>query len=345
MIPAQAFVRQLNQQQARVYPIVLVHGEEPFYALQALQGYRAFLQQQGYSERERFEVDPRFRWQDLQLETQAGSLFAQQRIIELEMPKGNPGKDGAAFIQNWVQQPIFDLPEICLLIRCDKLEIRQIKSKWVQAIESGGLVIQSNPMEARALPQWCQQQAQLKGLGLTSEAAHALAERVEGNLLAADQELMKLALYFPVGTQLDEAAIIENVVDQAHYQLFALSSAVLLGRVDYSLQILLRLQQEAFEAPIILWLLAKDIRQLLTLAQKQQQMPLNQAFAQLKVWKSKQTEYRAALTRHEPQAWQGFLQAALAIDLAIKGIQKKDPWLGLQQLVFQLASGPGQNLR
>ncbi len=334
---APAFLRQLQSPQFEIKPIVLIYGEEPLYIRRSLDALREFLKHQDYLQRERFEVDNSFSWDDLRMETQAGSLFADRRILELDMPKGAPGKDGGKFIQDWVNQSHDLPPEICIVINCEKLDSRQTKSKWVQAIEAHGWVVQSKPIEGNQLVNWCQTRAQELGLNLDQEASALLAERVEGNMLAADQELEKLSLLFPQGAQLGAGQIIDNVADQAHYQLFALSSAMLHGRSQYAMQILNRLHQEGLEAPIILWLLSKELRQLISISQKTQSMSLGQAYAQLKIWKSKQAELSSALKRHDLNYWQELLSLALEVDLSIKGINKSDVWLGLNQLVFKIA--------
>lgn len=338
MIPAQAFMNQLSSGQLQVPPILVIYGEEPLFIRQGLDSFRQFAQQQGYLQRERFEVDANFDWQALEMETQAGSLFADQRMLELNMPKGTPGKAGTDFIQRWVNLAHTQPPEICLLILCEKLEAKQTKAKWFQAIESTGLAVQSKPIEVNALPSWCQQRAQFAGFSLDQEAAALLAERVEGNLLAADQEMEKLSLLFPQGAHLTGQDIVENVADQAHYQLFALSSAALKGETTYALQILNRLRQEGLEAPIILWLLAREIRTLVQLNEKQATMPLGQVFKSLRIWSSRQGEYHAALRRHSSQTWLKLLGLCAQIDFEIKGIQKGDEWLSLNQLVVKISN-------
>jgi len=338
MIPANAFLKQLQSDRFQIPCALLVYGEEPLYNQKSLTQFYQKTKALGYLQKDRYEVDGNFNWQDLQMDTQAGSLFADLRIIELDMPKGNPGREGTAFIQKWVaEQP--PMPEILLVIRCEKLDSRQTKSKWVQTIESTGLVVQSRPIDSKQMPQWCQQAAQSVGLSLNHEAAQLLAERLEGNLLAADQELEKLALFFPQGQTLTAQDIIENVVDQAHYQLFALSTAMLEGKTNYALQVLKRLQQSEFEAPIVLWLLIKELRTLLLLIEKQNVMPLKQALQQVRIWKSKEAEYSAAVHRHDLNSCQGCLQDALAVDLAIKGMRKEDPWQRLSELVFSISQG------
>ncbi len=336
MIMAPAYLKQLAQS-ATIQPITLVFGEEPLYIRRLVDAWRASLKAQGYLQRDRYEVDATFKWDDLKMETQAGTLFADQRLIELNMPKGTPGKEGTAFIQYWcaLQQAL--PPEICILICCEKLDGRQLKTKWVQAIESAGVVVQSKPIEGVALQKWCQQRAQEVGLTLDSEAAALLAERVEGNLLAADQEIEKLGLLFAQGSAIQPKEIVENVADQAHYQLFALSSAMLLGRTQYALQILQRLHQEGLEAPIVLWLLSKELRLLIAIDQRRSQQPLPQVFKQLGIWSSKQGEFQSAMARHQGDYWQQLLPKALEVDLMVKGVRPGDEWQALSELVFKIA--------
>ncbi|WP_044406233.1 DNA polymerase III subunit delta [Thiomicrospira microaerophila] len=337
MILAPALLKQLAQAQMVLPSVMLVYGEEPLYIRRVTDSLRQALVQQGFDQRDRFDIDAQFDWQGLLMETQSGSLFAQKRIIELSMPTGNPGKEGGAFIQAWCNQPAQPEMDLVLIIYCERLDARQTKSKWVQSIESAGLVVQSKPIEPRELPKWCQHQAQNLSLQLDYDAACLLAERVEGNLLAADQELEKLALIKPAGSQVNLQDIEQKVVDQAHYQLFALSSLLLLGKVKDGLHVLQRLKQEGTEAPIVLWLLTKELRLLSELVQKQQQMPLPQVMKNLRIWSSKQQEYTQALRRQNARHWQDCLLQAYQIDRQIKGLQTGDPWLGLADLLVNMA--------
>ena len=337
MILAPAFLKQLAMGKLALPQVMLVYGEEPLYIRRVTDNLRQHLRQLGYDQRDSYDVDAQFDWGGLQMETQTGSLFAEKRIIELNMPTGNPGKDGSGFIQAWCQQPAQAEPDILLMIYCERLDSRQTKSKWVNNIEAAGLVVQSKPIDAPAMPQWCQHQAQNLNLQLESEAAVLLAERVEGNLLAADQELEKLALLKPAGSLVTLADIEQMVVDQAHYQLFALSSLMLLGKTRQALHVLQRLKQEGSETPIVLWLLTKELRQLIELAQKQQTMPLAQAMKAMRIWSTKQQEITQALRRHNQDYWSQLLMQAYQIDRQIKGTRPGDPWLGLSDLVMKIA--------
>lgn len=335
MILAPAFLKQLAQGSVTIPQVLLVYGEEPLYIRRVSDALRQTLREQGFEQRDQYDVDAQYDWGELQMETQTGSLFAERRIIELQLPTGNPGTAGTAFIQAWCNQAVQSQPDIVLVIYCERLDSRQLKSKWVNAIEAAGLVVQAKPLELRELPAWCQQQAQRLGLQLDSDAAALLAERIEGNLLAADQELQKLALLKTGQVTLQD--IEQMVVDQAHYQLFALSSIMLLGKAAEALHILQRLRQEGSEAAVVLWLLTKELRQLIELAQKQQQMPLAQAMKAMRIWSSKQTEVSQALRRHDRQYWENCLLSAYAIDRQIKGGRPGDPWLGLSDLVMKIA--------
>lgn len=347
MILASAFLRQLQAPQFAVQPIFLLYGEEPLFLRDATSGLKQRLQAVGYQAGDTFEVDSNFDWQSLKMETQSASLFSDTRFIVLNMPKGSPGKEGAEFFQFWAKQSQPN-PEVCLVVLCEKLDARQTKAKWMQAIESCGVVVQAKSVPTQEVPNWIHQRAQLNGLQLTPEAANLLAERTEGNLLAADQELIKLSLLLsdanqPAGqiAQVDAQQITERVVDQAHYQLFALSSSILTGRLENSLHRLQRLQQEGIEPPIILWLLTKELRVLLELQTLTGRMNFAQACKQLRIWSSQQAEYGQALKRASLSVLQQGLQQALQIDRKIKGIQPTtsdaEIWLGLSDLVIKMA--------
>jgi len=340
MIPATAFIKQLQTNANFVIsPLTIIYGEEPLYVQLALDEFRLRLKQNDYLQRDRFDVEADFNWQALKMETSAGSLFADKRILELHVPNANFGREGGAFIQEWLKIQHDASPEIVMVVICEKIDFQKTKSKWFQAIEAKGLAVQSKQIEGQELVRWCQEKAAKLGLTLNLEVASLLAERVEGNLLAANQELEKLSLLFQ-GEVLTVEQIQNSVADQAHYQLFALSSAMLKGEIKYALQILNRLKQAGLEQAVILWLLSKELRELINISQKQTTQSLDQVFKQLRIWASRQGEYRSALKRHSLAKLQSLLSRALEIDLMIKGIQpgygKEDAWVGITDLVYKI---------
>ncbi len=341
MISAPAFIKQLQTNPSfTVKPIILLYGGEPLYIQLSLDQLRANLKQQSYLQRDKIDVDGNYKWQNLKSEVSAGSLFADKRIIEIHAPTAKFGREGGAFMQEWLQMSHDTPPEICIIIICEKIDFRQTKTKWFQAIQTKGLIVQSKPIEGQSLIQWCNNKARELSLVLEPDAAALLAQRVEGNLLAANQELEKLSLLFK-GQTLNAQHIASNVADQAHYQLFALSSAMLNGKTTYALQILNRLRQSGIEQTIILWLLAKELRELINISQQQQTQTLPQIFKQLRIWNTKQIEYTVALRRHNLNYLQDLLAIALEADLNLKGIRqgfdKNNAWVDITDLVFKIA--------
>ena len=342
MMGAPALLKQIQKGALKPVPILCIFGEEPLYLRRLQDAWRHWMRSLGYDQRERFEMDGQAAsWQALRASVQAGGLFSTLRLIEVDLPQGNPGKEGGQWIQQWCQAPLVDpqtgYPEIAVLLRCDRLDWRQQKSKWFQAIAHHGITAQSRPIEGATLIRWCRDRAQAAGLVFDESAATALAERVEGNLLAADQEIEKLALYFDQGAQISVSDVTQTIADQAHYQLFALSQTMLMGQAKQALHILTRLKQAGIEAPVVLWLLAKEARTLDAVVTLQSQMPLNQAFKKLNVWSTRQNELKSALGRHPPTFWRGLMQQTLLIDQAIKGQSPQSPWLLLSQWVAQVA--------
>lgn len=319
MIPAEAYLRNPPP----LPPIVLVHGDEPWHQQQVRDALWRQAQERGLSERISIEAGADSDWDAIAQQTQAGSLFSAGQHFQLDLPKGSPGKDGAAFFRQWAQQPPADA---VLAIFSGRLDGRQLKSAWVQAIEQAGLVIQAREVPPVQLPNWCIQQAQRHGLTLTPDAAALLAERVEGNLLAAAQALEILALRYGEGAAIDVPQVRDNVVDEAHYQLFALGDALLYGEVGQALHTLQRLRQTGTDATLIVWLLAREVRLYYQLA-------LGRSAQALKIWRNQQARYQAAAQRLGPEKWAAALAQLADIDQMNKGIRSGDPWIALDGIV------------
>ena len=319
MITAEAYLRQPPP----LPPIVLVHGDEPWHQQQVRDALWRQAQAAGLNERVVLEAGADSDWDAIAQQTQAGSLFSAGQYFQLELPKGTPGKAGADFVRRWAQQPP---AQAALAIFSGRLEARLLKSAWVQAIEQAGLVIQARAVPPMQLPKWCQQQAHAYGLTLTAEAAALLAERVEGNLLAAAQALEVLQLRYGEGARIDVPEIRENVVDEAHYQLFALGDALLFGEVAQALHTLQRLRQTGTDATLIVWLLAREVRLYYQLA-------VGRSPQALKIWRNQQSRYLAAAQRLPAGAWARVLAQLAAIDQMNKGLRAGDPWIALDSIV------------
>ncbi len=312
-------------------PMLLLHGEEPFYRLKVTDAVRALARQQGY-ERMQFQVDAQTDWAALLEQTRAGSLFSSGYLIELEMPKGTPGREGSAFFRDWAASPP---KETVLFLMTDRLEQRQLKSAWVQAFEQGGCAVLARAPQPQQLPQWCQQQAEQKGLRLDFEAAALLAERTEGNLLAADQALEILLLRYGK-CDITVSHVLENVVDQAHYELFALSERILQGEAAEALHVFDRLLQEGVAVQLIIWILARDIRlfyQLSAFSEK-----ASAFFKSARIWQSRQKAYQYAAQRRGAEQWAYQLSALSRADQQSKGMAAGSAEMTLREVILA-ASG------
>ncbi|MCY1353960.1 DNA polymerase III subunit delta [compost metagenome] len=258
------------------------------------------------------------------------------------MPSGKPGDKGAAALLEYLARPPEDT---VLLLSLPKLDGSTQKTKWAKALIDGPAVqfIQVWPIEAHNLPQWIRQRLSQVGLAANQEAVDLIAARVEGNLLAAAQEIEKLKL-LAEGGQVDAATVQAAVADSARFDVFGLIDAALNGEPAHTLRTLEGLRGEGVEPPVILWALARELRLLASLAQQYSQgVPLEKAFASARppVWDKRRPLVSRALQRHPASRWNQMLLDAQRIDAQIKGQAAGDPWSGLARLALLLA---GQRL-
>jgi len=324
--------------QGSLAPVYVVSGDEHLLCQEACDAIRAACRQQAFSERQVLSVESGFDWGQL-LEAGANlSLFAEKRLLELRIPNGKPGDKGAAALLHYLARPAEDT---VLLISLPKLDGSTQKTKWAKALIDGKDVqfLQVWPVDAAQLPQWIRQRLSQAGLAADQEAVELIAARVEGNLLAADQEIEKLKLLAEDG-RVTADTVQAAVADSARYDVFGLIDAALQGHPEHSLRMLEGLRGEGIEAPVILWALARELRLLANIAQQYAQgVPLERAFSQARppVWDKRRPLVSKALQRHDVAGWQRLLMAAQLIDEQIKGQAEGDPWIGLSNLCLQLS--------
>lgn len=323
-----------NHLETNLAPVYLISGDEPFQVDEACQMVRRQCEQQGYSERELFHVDKGFDWQQLQAAAGALSLFAQQRVIEVRLPTGKPGTEGARSLVEYTEQ----LPQdTILLIVSAKLDASQTRSKWFKALEQAGVVVQIWPIEKPQLPRWIRQRMQIRGMQPTDGALTMLVDRIEGNLLAADQELEKLRLLFGEGN-IDEHQVAAAVSDSARFDVFTLVDAALAGDAQRTCRVLYGLMGEGIEAVVVLWALAREIRTIHAMsAAMQDGQSVDYVMGQYRVWEKRKPQVRAALQRYPAKRWQGLLWQAGEIDKIIKGLSSGKAWDELLQLTMKMA--------
>ncbi len=311
----------------------LVSGDDPLLVSEACDAIRGRAREQGFTGREIHFVERGFDWGELRASAQSLSLFADRRIIEVRMPSGSPG-EGADTLIDMATHPSDD---ILLLIVTEKLDARALSTRWATAVEQQGVVVQIWPIDLARLPAWIEERLGRHGLQADVAVASLIAERVEGNLLAAHQEVEKLALLNPPG-RLTAEAVLEAVVDSARYDTLQLGEVAMRGQTARALRILRGLRQEGVELTLVLWGVNKDLQ---WLARVEFLMRGGQsadaAMAAEHVWRPRQAAMRQALTRLKTNAIRGLLTDASRVDRAIKGALKRDPWTEMEALIARLA--------
>ncbi len=318
-------------------PIYFIYGDELLLVQEAADAVRAAARAQDYSEREVFTVESGFDWNQLTEASNSLSLFAERRILELRMPTGKPGDAGGKALRAYAGRPAEDT---LLLIISGKLDAQQRKSKWVTELEGAGVGIPVWPVDARELPQWIR--ARMQGLGLqpTPEAVQLLAERVEGNLLACAQEIDKLKLLQGAGS-VDIDAVTAAVAESARFDVFGLVDSALGGDVERCLRMLTGLRGEGVEPVLVVWALAREIRNLVAMAwEAARGESVGAVMGRHRVWKSRQAVMGRALTRHKLADWYGLLSHCSRLDRMVKGQLPGNPWDELVQLCLHLAGRP-----
>lgn len=333
---------QLNKQLAPVY---IISGDEPLQVAQCCDQVRRCARKAGFEERHVYHVDNGFDWGDFLSTANSLSLFAQKQILELRIPNGKPGDTGSKALLEYISHPS---PDNLLLMVTDRLDNTLQKSKWFKALEQAGIFAPIWPVEAGQLPGWLSQQLRVDGYRATPEALSLIAERVEGNLLAAAQELEKLKLLAKEKT-IDEATVREAVSDHARYDVFQLLDTALAGNIQQCVRILGILKGEGIEPPIILWALAREIRLLSHLSRQlsrglSQDLAIEQSAKALGfapfMLKRRKALLDKAIRRSSEENLRRMLLSAGKIDRCIKGLDKGNAWDGLLALTLELAGLP-----
>ncbi len=304
-------------------PIYLVSGDEPLQRNEACDAIRAAARDAGFSQREIFEVGTSFDWNQLLAEANALSLFAEQKIIDLRIPNGKLGRDGGAALTEYCSNPPQDT---LLLITLPKLDRTQQNSKWFKAVEQNASIIQIWPVEPKQLPGWIAHRLKLAGFNATPDAAQLLSDRVEGNLLAAHQEIEKLSLLREAGP-LSAEDLLEVIADSARYDVFELVDSALRGELHRCLKILAGLKGEGIAPPVVLWALHREVAQLASLSTDVAKgLSMDHALTRAKVWDKRKPMVSNALKRLKPPQWLSLMAECSKIDASAKGANEHDAW-------------------
>ena len=321
--------RLAGQLKGGLAPVYLVAGDEPLQREEAADQIRAAARAQGYTDREVFVVERGFDWQSLLLAGASLSLFASKRILEVRLPTGKPGTKGAEALVGYAADPAADT---LLLVICDE---RPDNATWVGALEKAGVYLQVWPVEPREIPAWVGQRLKSRGLQATPDAVALIAGRVEGNLLAAAQEVDKLALLHSAGP-LDAEAVAEAVSDSARFDAFKLVDAALAGDVPRSVRVLEGLQAEGEEPVMVLGALLRQLKELASLSIEIEAGAAPQR-ALAGIWERRRPLVQGALRRRKARGWQRLLRRAQSADLVMKGRAPGRAWDELLQLTVAMA--------
>jgi DNA polymerase-3 subunit delta len=315
-------------------PVYFISGEDPLRVLEAADAVRTRAREQGYGEREVLTVQSGFEWASLDSAAGSLSLFSSRRLLELRLPSGKPGDAGARVLRAWAEQPPEDT---LLLITAGKLDAPARRSQWVQALDRAGVVVFVWPLDARQLPAWVRGRMQRYGLVPDREAIALLVDRVEGNLLACAQEIDKLYLLHGAGP-VEAGAILESVADNARFDVYRLLDSALAGEAVRCTRMLQGLQAEGVASPVVLWALARDIRQLTAMAGAVAGgEPVAKVLARFRIWQARKTPFSRALGRLSVAACRHLLRHCARIDRVIKGQAAGNEWNELLQLTLSLA--------
>jgi DNA polymerase-3 subunit delta len=329
----------------RLRPVYLVYGEEPLLIDEALGAIRGAAHAQGFGAREVHTVEAGFDWDALRASSRSLSLFAERRLMELRLPTGKPGETGTALLVDWVAQPPQDT---VLIVSCGRLEKVAREAKWFKALAGAAAVIAVYALEASQLPGWIVRRMRAQHLEPGPGVAELLAFHMEGNLLAAAQEIDKLALLHgqadapaagrartPVTVSVED---IEGALsDNARFSVFTLADACLLGQGEQIVRMFAALRAEGVEPVLILWVLVREIR---AAAQMAAAIAAGQteaaALEQQRVWPRRRPLVSRALRRGTVGLWQGLLCRAARADRVVKGRRKGDAWQELECLALAL---------
>ena len=298
-------------------PIYLLSGDEPLQMMEAADAVRQVAKQQGYADREILRVEPGFEWSSVGQSADEMSLFSQQKILDLRLEKSSPGAAGSKALIAYCKRIPDDK---ILLITCQRLDARQKNSAWVKALAAAGVMVQFWDLSTAQTLGWVSKRLRQQGMQPTQEAVQLLTDRVEGNLLAAAQEIDKLKLLFGE-SPIDETKILDSVSDSSRFSVFDLTAAVTMADTKRVQHIMYHLRLEGVATPLVLWMLNELVVQLSDASFAMRNgMSLQGALS--KIPKHKQKGLQPALKRLQAEDWTVLIQKTIDIDRLIKGLSK-----------------------
>lgn len=321
----------------RMPALITVASDEALLAQEAQDAIRATARELGYSEREVLQADARFDWSRLTQAAQGLSLFAQRRIVELRLPSGKPGVPGATALEEHAQNLADDTLTLIALPRLGRTR----DTRWVGALERAGVLLEIDSIERARLPRWIGERLGRQQQSASEAALVFIAERVEGNLLAAHQEIVKLGLLYPAG-ELSLEQVADSVLNVARYDVFQLPLAMLAGDAPRVQKTMAGLRAEGEAIPLVLWAITEELRMLIRVkGQVDAGRPFSMAARENRLWGPREKLAERALERIDVDRLAQALARAAAVDRLAKGLRApqadSDPWLELTDLALEIA--------
>jgi len=315
-------------------PLYVVYGDALLLAIEAADSIRAAAKAAGYTERETFIAEQHFKWGELRNSAQNLSLFASRKVVDLRIPSGKPGTEGGQALQDYCA----DLGnDVLTVISLPKLDKTAQNSKWFGALQQHGVMILADDIPRSALPTWIAGRLKKQGQTVAADTLEFLADRCEGNLLAAFQEIRKLALLYPAGT-LSFDQVKDAAMDVARYDIFKLSEAMLSGNAARYTRILEGLRAEGTATVLVLWAISEDVRTLGKVLQATQRGGnISSALRDARVWGARQKLVETASRRLRFPHIERAIHQAARLDKTIKGLRQGDVWDELLQLGLRFA--------
>ncbi|MGR9101093.1 MAG: DNA polymerase III subunit delta [Gammaproteobacteria bacterium] len=321
-------------------PVYLISGDEPLQQGEAADAVRRAASNAGFDQREVFQDDAGFSWNEFMQSADSFSVFSDRKILDLRLKSSTPGPEGAKVLTEYCRKIPGDK---ILLVTMGKLAPAAFKSRWFQALSQAGVALQVRPLEGEKLLRWLERRMRAHGIGTEEDGLRMLASRVEGNLLAAAQEIEKLYVLFGAGTTSADR-IREVVFDSSRYDVYKLVDAAVAGHAGRMLKILQGLRAEGAAAPVILWALTKEVRLLAGIKlQIAQGSAPERAFKNHGVWESRKRLLSVAVNKLSRKDLNFILLLGARIDRQIKGEEAGDPWESLLDAFLLFAGVRNRN--
>lgn len=318
-------------------PLYVVHGDEPLLVLEAGDAIRSAARAAGIAEREVLVVDAGFKWDAFIAANANLALFGDRKLVDLRVPGGKPGLEGGKALEAYAANPNRDNVTLITLPRADKA---MQGSAWFNALTAAAATIAIQPLDREALPRWIAARLARQSQSAAPETLAFLADHCEGNLIAARQEIEKLALVLP-GGMLDHDAVIAAVADVARYDVFAASEAWLAGDAERVLRILSVLEAEGDGPQLAIWSMSEDLHALAAVqTMTGRGMPIGVAMREARVWGKRQSAFERAVRRLALADVERCLAALARIDALGKGVGQGDPWDELVALALEVSGTP-----